>query len=380
LRRYLDKHGVEDALTIQNHLLAGEPGIESTEPTRILLGVTGTIRSNPKLRAILFQEKDVLDCLSKEDPELGKVFTHYLHRYGDRVAGELKLETKTLHHDNSFLVQVLRTYVGNDRLSLSRLEEQEQKLRQEAEKKVLDTIGSWKYRKAQKLMKRMRDAVRNRENMRLTRTRAFGLSRMIYRALGSRLVEVERLGDVDDIFYLTVDEIEAYHEGRSSCTNLRGLVALRREEFASYEKQDLPHHFETTGAVYFGNRYRYSGAQVIDPNADILYGLGCYPGRVEAPISLIHHPDEAGDLTGTILCTVRTDPGWAPLFPSVSGILVERGSTLSHSAVVARELGIPAVVNVPGITKILHDGDWVTMDGDQGSVERRLENGETDES
>ena len=206
--------------------------------------------------------------------------------------------------------------------------------------------------------------------MRLTRTRAFGLSRMIYRALGRRLVEVGRLKEEEDIFYLTVDELEAYHEGRSISTNLQGLVDIRRMEFEEYESQDVPHHFKTTGAVYFGNRYRYSGEIKIDPDADILHGLGCYPGRVHAPISLIFHPDEAEDLKGTILCTVRTDPGWAPLFPSVSGILVERGSTLSHSAVVARELGIPAVVNIPGITKILQDGDIVTMDGDAGTVER----------
>ena len=380
LRRYLEKNGVEDALSVQNHLLAGEPGIESTEPTRILLGLTGTIRSNPKLKEILFSDNDVLERMGQEDEDIGAVFAHYLHRYGDRVAGELKLETKTLHHDDSFLVQVLRTYVNNNRLSLSRLEEQEQKLRNDAEKNVLQTIGSRKFRKAQKLMKRMRDAVKNRENMRLTRTRAFGLSRMIYRALGARLVEANRLDDVEDIFYLTVDELEEYHEGRSVCTNLRGLAAVRKEEFAEYEEQEIPHHFETTGAVYFGNRFRYTGAQVVDPNADVLYGLGCYPGRVQAPISLIHHPDEAGDLTGTILCTVRTDPGWAPLFPSVSGILVERGSTLSHSAVVARELGIPAVVNVAGITKILKDGEMVIMDGDQGTVERIEGKEKSDES
>ena len=102
----------------------------------------------------------------------------------------------------------------------------------------------------------------------------------------------------------------------------------------------------------------------------MLHGLGCYPGKVTAPIQKIMKPEEAKDLQGKILCTVRTDPGWAPLFPSVSGIIVERGSTLSHSAVVARELGIPAVVNVPGLTQILEDEEVVTMDGEQGTIER----------
>ncbi|MEC9465906.1 MAG: PEP-utilizing enzyme, partial [Myxococcota bacterium] len=75
-------------------------------------------------------------------------------------------------------------------------------------------------------------------------------------------------------------------------------------------------------------------------------------------------------INGKILCTVRTDPGWAPLFPTCGGVLVERGSTLSHSAVVARELGIPAVVGVPGLTEILTDGERVRLDGEKGTVER----------
>ena len=70
------------------------------------------------------------------------------------------------------------------------------------------------------------------------------------------------------------------------------------------------------------------------------------------------------------MCTVRTDPGWAPLFPTAGGIIVERGSTLSHSAVVARELGIPAIVGVPELTKILQDQEIIRMNGVAGTIER----------
>lgn len=67
---------------------------------------------------------------------------------------------------------------------------------------------------------------------------------------------------------------------------------------------------------------------------------------------------------------MRTDPGWAPLFPTASGLIVERGSTLSHSAVVARELGIPTVVGIPGVTRILRNGERVRLDGSAGLVQR----------
>ncbi len=64
----------------------------------------------------------------------------------------------------------------------------------------------------------------------------------------------------------------------------------------------------------------------------------------------------------------RTDPGWILLFPAAAAILVERGSLLSHSAIVARELGIPAIVSIPEVTSRLTDGEWVEMDGSSGVV------------
>lgn len=78
----------------------------------------------------------------------------------------------------------------------------------------------------------------------------------------------------------------------------------------------------------------------------------------------------AGDLGGRILVAERTDPGWTLLFPAAAGILVERGSLLSHSAIVAREMAIPCVVSVPGLMSALRDGEVVEMDGTAGTIRR----------
>ena len=78
---------------------------------------------------------------------------------------------------------------------------------------------------------------------------------------------------------------------------------------------------------------------------------------------------------GEILVAERTDPGWVMIFPAAAGILVERGSLLSHSAIVAREMGIPAVVSLAGLTRWLSSGDLVEFDGTTGVV-RRLEHAE----
>jgi len=79
--------------------------------------------------------------------------------------------------------------------------------------------------------------------------------------------------------------------------------------------------------------------------------------------------DGVTDLGGKILVAERTDPGWVFLFPSASGILVERGSPLSHSAIVAREMGKPIIVNIPGLTAQITTGDRVDMDGGTGVVQ-----------
>ena len=99
-------------------------------------------------------------------------------------------------------------------------------------------------------------------------------------------------------------------------------------------------------------------------------GLGCCPGIVRGPVRLITDPLRADLERGSILVAEHTDPGWILVFPSATGILVERGSLLSHAAIVARELGIPTVVSIPGLTAWLKDGDWVEIDGSAGVVRR----------
>jgi pyruvate,water dikinase len=91
---------------------------------------------------------------------------------------------------------------------------------------------------------------------------------------------------------------------------------------------------------------------------------------LRGPVCVVLDPASAALSPGSILVAERTDPGWIMIFPSAAGIIVERGSMLSHSAIVARELGIPAIVSVPGATTWLKDGDWVEMDGSTGIVRK----------
>ena len=129
---------------------------------------------------------------------------------------------------------------------------------------------------------------------------------------------------------------------------------------AEYERhrrsEPPPDRFETRGVAAIG-LIRRNGTTVPPADGESRIGLGCCPGIVRGPVRVMADPRNGRLQPGEILVADRTDPGWVMLFPAAAGLLVERGSLLSHSAIVAREMGIPAVVSVPDVTRWLNDGD-----------------------
>jgi phosphohistidine swiveling domain-containing protein len=161
-------------------------------------------------------------------------------------------------------------------------------------------------------------------------------------------------------------------DGTATTADLRSLAAVRKKEFAAYRDGPVPaDRFETRGPVYHAQTYRSREPDApIAAGGDERTGLGCCPGVVRGTARVVRDPKNARLTAGCILVADHTDPGWIMLFPSASGLLVERGSLLSHSAIVARELGIPAVIAIPGLLDWLQDGDEVELDGAAGAVRR----------
>jgi pyruvate,water dikinase len=189
--------------------------------------------------------------------------------------------------------------------------------------------------------------------------------------MGRRFYERGLLLDPRDVFFLEVEEVFGFVQGYTTCTDLKGLVAVRRREFDSFAGMEAPpERFETIGPVHHGNRFRPRAARPpIEPGAqDRRCGLGCGPGVVSGRARVVGDPRTASIQPGDILVAERTDPGWVTLFPLAAGLVVERGSLLSHSAIVAREMGLPTVVALEGATTWLRTGDPVWVDGNAGCV------------
>jgi len=369
----------DDTGSLQNDLVCGEGGIESTEPTRRLLDLARRARLDPELERFLREgpPAEVAARLPAETRfrDFYAEVLDYLDRYGFRSMDELKLEEPSLSERPDFLYQVIANYLAmGDRMQdPEEAARRERRIRREAEERAFARLGPvrrWVFRR---VLANARLGIKNRENMRFARTRVYGLLRELLRALARSWVREGLLDAEPDIFYLTLDEVWSFIQGTAVTLDLRALVELRRRELEGYREDEeaMPDdRFETWGMACHRNRFKARRRATEEGSKEGgLQGTGCCPGVVTGPVKVLRTPAEDARLAGEILVAERTDPGWVPLYPAASGLLIERGSILSHSAIVAREMGLPTIVGIPGLTAVLDSGRWVRMDGSAGTVE-----------
>jgi pyruvate,water dikinase len=379
LCRLIERWVPEAPPTLANDLLCGEGGIISTEPAREVMQLARRVAEDPELARLLdepVQPAAVMSRLAREPrhAEFHRALGRYIERFGDRCLEELKLETVTLREDPAFLIQMIRSYAVRGTVDPDAQSAREAGIRSSAEALVRSRLQGLRRGTFFWVLAHTRRRVRDRENLRFERTRVFGVVRRVFVALGNRLAAAGRIDAPRDVFYLTIDELLAAAAGAT--LDLGPLVASRRAEFEAYERMPAPpDRFETRGepTLVFGAESAEvpTGADATrTPVMGELRGTGCCPGVVRERVRVVRDPRDARDVTGKILVAERTDPGWTLLFPAVRGLLVQRGSLLSHSAIVAREMGLPCVVGVAGLLDTLRDGELVEMDGASGRILR----------
>ena len=377
LRKLVSKWCGDPNGTLQNNLLCGEGGIISAEPARRVLELAGLASKHPEFALKLAGSpvEDILSDLEKY-PEFAESYHFYLDKFGDRCLDELKLESATLYDDPATLLRSVGHLALRARESgpIPRTNP-EVEMRSEAEARMAGAMREHPVRRIlfRWVLAQTRARMRDRENLRFERTRVFGRVRRIFVALGRDFHARNLLASPADVFYLELDEILGFCDGTATTTDLKSLVALRQAEFGRFRGMEAPSdRFETRGAVNHGNTFEQAIPVKEDAiSADGVWkGIGCCPGVVRGPARIVSDPRNAILKPGEILVAERTDPGWIMLFASAAGVLVERGSLLSHSAIVSREMGIPSIVSIPAITRQLHDGEWVEMNGGAGIVKR----------
>jgi phosphohistidine swiveling domain-containing protein len=360
---------------LQNDLLCGEGNLESAEPTRELIRMAALISKNAGLKALIeaTPAEDCLEAVQQSNySEFKTRVARYIDLYGFRCMNEMKLEEKDLYQDPSFLFICLKNYLRSGQTDLDGYEKREHEIRAAAEKKVRESLSGLKLRVYLWSLTHARKAVKNRENTRFCRTRIYGVARAMFHGIGKDFTARGIIEVPEDIFYLEIQELAGALEGHLTVQEPKLLVELRKRQYESYASIEPSSRFLTRGPAYWMNEHTEPEKEVEeDPNLPpgTLKGVGCCPGKVEGIVKVILSPKDNMELNGEILVTLRTDPGWIPLYPAASALLVERGGLLSHSAIVAREMGLPTVVSLKGLTQKLKSGMRVRIDGETGVVQ-----------
>jgi len=361
--------GLEHFANLQNDLLCGEDGVESVRPIHSLLSICELIRQEPRFLKLFADSSDqTIWRTIQQEPRyspLNAAFDRHLADFGDRGLEELKLEQPTFRDKPETLIGLVKSYVrrGTSREQLTRTEWRRRTQAEATARQVLR--NPFKRGLFAFVLRNARLSVAHRENMRFARSRLFGIARRLFGRMADLFVDQGLLERRGDFYYLTLSEVFGYSAGGSVTLDLQHLADLRRAEYEGFGEQAPPDRFQTEGVPYPVPVAAAVAQQSVNGQ---LTGTGCSSGEVHGAAWVVSDP-RAADRTGDYILVARsTDPGWAFLMIRARGIVVERGSVLSHTAIIGRELGIPTVVGVQFATTRIKDGSAIWLNGSTGEV------------
>ncbi|WP_433623260.1 phosphoenolpyruvate synthase [Nocardia sp. CA-120079] len=359
--------------------------VESAEPARAMTELAQFVRKDPELVSLINSTapEQIYDAV-RDRTEFRDRIEDYIDRYGYRSLDELKLETPDLREEPASLFVMLRSAIG-------RVGEAAQHSRGAEADEYLDAnLRGFRRRIYERLRGKVNRCAAHRERLRFCRTRAFGMVKRMIRVMGRDLVARGVIDEFDDVFALTVQELRSCYDSSVVSSDLqavasgvvssdlqavasgglRDLVAARKAQRARDAELVAPARFVTSGPIFGRAELARQGwVPVTDTPAatvgTVLPGTPSASGIVEGTAVVV---DEPRDVAGGIVVAYRTDPGWVAALPSASALVIERGSPLTHVAIVARELGVPTVVQIKDLTKKIRSGMGIRVDGTNGTV------------
>jgi rifampicin phosphotransferase len=351
---------------ITHDLVTGISGVYSAEVGPMLWHMAQTLRDAGLADVVLDKNPEEALAELRRTPAAAlfmEQFESFLRRHGHRCPIEVELLHPRWAEAPRQVIELLAGYLrAGEAVNPEEAERRQRQRRDEAIALVEKRLGPVRRKIFRGVLGKAQNAVRIRDNSRYAVTKFLFPTRKVFALLGWRWAERGWLSQPDDIFFLTVGELEKLvmtGDPQVLGQSLHELVANRR---LAYE-----YWFSVVPPDVIGP----DGEPVVEDEkeATVLEGIAVSGGRVRGVARIVLDPREAARLhAGEILVTQATDPGWTPVFPLVSGLVLEIGGQLSHGAIVAREYGIPAVLNVQGALRRIRDGQVITVDGDAGKV------------
>ena len=312
-----------------------------------------------------------LEACPKAVPFL-QALADFLRVHGHRAVCEPELSTPRWRDDPSFPLEVIATHLGSGCPEDPRKRQLRQTgVRRQATRRARRLLPPPLRSLFDVLLHLAQDAARQREQMRSCVTELIGIYRHLFLEVGQRLTEQELLGKPEQVFFLTIDELETLLREGPRCLMDRVLERQARYQ-ADLAMPKPPTTFrggDTRARAQDGSSRGEGPAGPTASGELVLQGLGCSPGQVRGSVRVLSSPRQGHLLRpGEILVAHTTDIGWTPLFLVAAGLVLDISGPLAHPAVVAREYGLPAVVNTARATELLRDGDLVLIDGREGTV------------
>lgn len=337
--------GTEDAGTLLSNLRRGS-GLASLGP---VLGISRVIKGE----------------ISREE---------YLMQYGHRGPHEYELSIPAPLEDPEWLEKQIEEY-DKSNIDVEEILKKQQAQYEAAGMRFKDRFPN-KVKWLDNKLAKAAEAAQLREQGRSEFVRVFRLIRTFVLKAG------ELLGMGEEIFFLYIDEVEDLLSGEASKEKQSDAVKYIPARKENFEKYKAMPPFPSIIRGRFNpvewaknptRRLDYYDASMPPaelPDSPTLSGCPGAAGRIEGTVRVLTSPEEGGKLEpGEILVAVTTNIGWTPLFPKAAAIITDIGAPLSHAAIVARELGIPAVVGCTNATTRLKTGDKVLVDGGHGKVQ-----------
>ncbi|MEM3602378.1 MAG: PEP-utilizing enzyme [Candidatus Bathyarchaeia archaeon] len=378
LRRVIRKWGGKYSTMPYSVLLTGLSGMRSAEPGIELWKLSREASSNKEIREVIINSEPskIFSVLNAFDD--GKEFAcrikEFLNRYGYFSLQEFELSYPRWEDDPTFILETLKNHVLSENLIDPLMFESRQRERRLiATQKIRKELARSKYTFPYRwlifdlVLFEAQHCVIWRENMKQNFVLAYNQLRRFYLELAKRFVDQNLLKEERDIYFLTAEEVRRIDKGKVKPETIKELISLRKRERETNLKLPFPNVIETCAGLREEIKEDEEAKGLI--STITLKGIGCSVGRVTGKARVILDPAGCGRLReGEILVAPFTNPGWTPLFVTARAIITEVGGHTSHGAIVAREYGIPCVVNVRNATKIIRNGATLTVDGEKGTV------------
>ncbi len=317
-----------------------------------------TLRMNEELEQVARSLDDETRTLLAEERydeiEPNAALRRFLDRNGHTTTN-WDLREATWGEDPTKVLRMLRsTALASRRKSIHRTREVQQTRQRVARERLSAQLPSWLSGFSEETLRILHDFMRIDEEHHFYCSRLFRPMRKLYREFGERLVRTGALGTIDDVWFLTIPEIENALENPFS---RRELARVRRAGFERSRTTRPPDRF-------LDQKPLTEDAAVAGP---VLRGVGASPGVVVGVVRVVEGSEEIAALRpGEILVTPSPNPAWTPAYAVAGGLVTATGSVLSHGLVSAREYHLPAVIGVP--VRNLVTGQRVRVDGDRGTV------------